>query len=72
MLLVLQIVFIILSALCAGAVLVVGALLGWGYAGFCILLTLLFLGLSLLCKQSIAIRKAKEEAKTDEDNSPNA
>ena len=63
MLLFLQIAFIILSALSAAAVLIVGTFINWGYAGLCVLLTLLFLGLSLLCKQSLAM---KNPPKSDE------
>ncbi|MBE5751913.1 MAG: hypothetical protein IJA89_00185 [Clostridia bacterium] len=66
MLLFLQIAFIILSALCAGATLIVGALVSWGYAGLCVLLTLLFLGLSLLCKQSLAMKNLPK----DDENKP--
>jgi hypothetical protein len=63
MLLFLQIAFIILSTISAGATLIVGTLVSWGYAGLCVLLTLLFLGLSLLCKQSLAM---KNPPKSDE------
>ncbi len=66
MLLFLQIAFIILSALSAASVLIVGSLVSWGYAGICILLTLLFLGLSLLCKQSLAMKNPPK----DEENKP--
>ena len=66
MLLFLQIAFIICSALSAAAVLIVGTFINWGYAGLCVLLTLLFLGLSLLCKQSLAMKTPPK----DEENKP--
>ena len=66
MLLFFQIAFIILAALAAASVLIVGALVSWGYAGLCNLLTLLFLGSSLLCKQSLAMKNLPK----DEENKP--
>lgn len=61
MLLIFQIVFTVLSALSVAAVLIVGALVGWAWAGFCIVLALLFFGATLLCKQSLAMQRPKEE-----------
>ena len=61
MLLIFQIVFTVLSALSVAAVLIVGALVGWAWAGFCIVLALLFFGAALLCKQSLAMKRPKEE-----------
>ena len=60
MLLILQIVFTVLSALAVAAVLIVGALFSWAWAGFCIVLALLFFGAMLLCKQSLAMKKPNE------------
>ena len=67
MLLYLQITFIILSAICVGALLPVGTYLGWTWAGACILLAVLFFGLTLLCKQARTAREEIEQA-NDEEN----
>ena len=61
MFLTLQIVFTVLSALCVAAVIPVGALVGWAWAGACGLIALLFFGLTLLCKQSNAQREEKDK-----------
>lgn len=56
MLVYLQIAFTILSALFIAAIIPVGALLNWAYALACGFIALLFFGLMLLCKQSIAMK----------------
>ena len=65
MLLYLQITFIILSAVCVAALLPVGTYLGWAWAGACILGALLFFGLTLLCKQTRAMRGETDEPKDE-------
>lgn len=47
----LRIIFTVISAVFIAAVIPVGALVGWGWAGASGLLALLFYGLMLLCKQ---------------------
>lgn len=65
MLLTLQILFTILSALCIGAFVPVGAFLGWGWAIGCALLAVLFFGLMLLCKQSLQLKKKDFDEKNE-------
>ena len=65
MLLVLQITFTILSALCIGAFMPIGVWLGWGWAIGCALVAGLFFLLMLLCKQSLQM---KQTPNTDESN----
>ena len=52
MLLFLRIAFTVISALCLGALIPVGAILGWTYAILCGLGAFLFFVLMLLCKQA--------------------
>ena len=66
MLLYLQITFIILSAICVGALLPVGTYLGWTWTGACILLAVLFFGLTLLCKQARVARGEIDEENGEE------
>lgn len=65
-----RIIFTILSVLCVAALLPVGAFLGFGWAGLCAVLALLFFGLMMLCKQNQAIeerKKQREEEKNDKE-----
>jgi membrane protein implicated in regulation of membrane protease activity len=71
MLLYLQITFIILSAICVGALLPVGTYLGWTWAGACILLAVLFFGLTLLCKQARTARGETDEESSNETQNEN-
>ena len=71
MLVKLQILFTILSAICIAAFIPVGSLLDWPYAILCGLLAALFFGLMLLCKQAVAKKeeeKAQAEKQTDEED----
>lgn len=65
MLLILQILFTILSALCIGAFVPVGVFLGWGWAVCCALLALAFFALMLLCKQSLQLKKKDFDEKNE-------
>ncbi len=56
----LRIIFTLISAVFIAAVLPVGALVGWGWAGASGLLALLFYGLMLLCKQKQEEAEAKQ------------
>ena len=57
MLLVLQITFTILSALCLAGFIPIGAWLGWGWAIGCALVAGLFFVLMLLCKQALQMKQ---------------
>ena len=65
MLLVLQITFTILSALCIAAFMPIGAWLGWDWAIGCALVAGVFFVLMLLCKQSLQMKQVPE---LDENN----
>ncbi len=72
MLVYLQIAFTILSALFIAAIIPVGALLNWAYALACGFIALLFFGLMLLCKQSIAMNAPPtSEAQSSDEKSSN-
>lgn len=66
MLLKLQILFTILSAICIAVIVPIGAFLSWSYAVVCILLALLFFGLMLLCKQAVNKNSPEDEPENDE------
>ena len=66
MLLVLQITFTILSALCIAAFIPIGAWFGWGWAIGCALVAVLFFFLMLLCKQSLQMKACPKIDETDE------
>lgn len=66
MLLVLQITFTILSALCVAAFMPLGAWLGWGWAIGCALVAVVFFLLMLLCKQSLQMKQAPQIDKNPE------
>lgn len=68
MLLYLQIAFTIVSALFLAAAIPVGALLNWAWALACGFCALLFFGLTLLCKQTLAMKNPPNEEK--EENEP--
>lgn len=57
----LQIVFTLLAVLCVAAVLPVGSIFGFGYAGLCIVFAFVFGGLMMLCKQNHAIEERKKQ-----------
>lgn len=61
MLLYLQIAFTIVAALFIAAAIPVGAFWGWAWALACGFCALLFFGLMLLCKQTLAMKEPKEE-----------
>jgi len=65
----LRILFTILAACCVAAILPIGTLFGFGFAGLCIVLAFLFAGLMLLCKQNQELDERKnqreEEKRTD-------
>ena len=63
--LILQITFTIISALFIAAAIPVGALVGWAWALACGFCAVLFFGLMLLCKQSLAMKNPKPQ-ETDE------
>ena len=65
MLLILQITFTILSALCIAAFVPVGAFLGWTWAIGLALAALMFFMLMKLCKQSLQFRE--ESAPQEQD-----
>ena len=69
MLLYLQIVFTIISALFIAAVLPVGAFLGWTYAIICALGAVFFYVAMLLCKQARGIDNSTQN---DDDNKENS
>lgn len=60
----LRILFTIIAALFVAAVLPVGAVLSWAWAGACGLLAFLFYGLMLLCKQKQ--EEAEEQSEKSE------
>ncbi len=66
MLLYLQIIFTIVSALFLAAAIPVGALLNWAWALACGFFALLFFGLMLLCKQTLAMKKPKTDEKDEQ------
>ena len=66
MLLYLQIIFTIISALFLTAAIPVGALLGWAWALACGFCALLFFGLMLLCKQTLAMKQPKTDEKDEQ------
>lgn len=57
----LQIVFTLLAVLCVAAILPIGSIFGFGFAGLCIVLAFLFAGLMLLCKQNHAMEERKKQ-----------
>ena len=61
MLLILQITFTILSALCVAAFMPIGAFLGWIPAIGVALAAVMFFMLMKLCKQSLQIKADKEK-----------
>ena len=69
----LRIVFTILAALCVGAILPVGLIFGFGWAGLCIALAFLFFAIMWLCKQNQELdeRKAKREQEKNEEKTAN-
>ena len=69
MFLYLRIIFSILSALCVAALVPLGALVGWAWAGACLLGTFLFFGLTLLCKQSQELKEeSTKNAQAEQEN----
>ena len=69
MLLYLRIIFSILSALCVAALVPLGALVGWTWAGACLLGAFLFFGLTLLCKQSQELKeKSTKNTQAEQEN----
>ena len=60
-----RIFFTILAALCVAAILPIGSIFGFGWAGLCIVFALLFTGLMILCKQNQEL-----EARKNQPNSP--
>lgn len=75
MLLFLRIAFTVISALCLGALIPVGAILGWTYAILCGLGAFLFFVLMLLCKQAQEQREQVEQpqdAEQTNDDTPTA
>lgn len=66
MLLYLQIIFTIISALFLAAAIPVGALLSWAWALACGFCALLFFGLMLLCKQTLAMKQPKTDEKDEQ------
>ena len=70
MLLYLQIALTILSALCVAAVIPLGVWLGWTWTIGLALAALLFFGLMLLCKQTLAFRE-QEKQNTPKDDDEN-
>ena len=62
----LRILFTILSAIFIAALFPVGTFFGWGWAGACGLIALLFFGFMLLCKQS----QENNQPSPDEINNP--
>ena len=69
MLLFLQILFTVLSALCIGAIVPLGIWQGWLWAGGAFLGAILFYVLMLLCKQSRILRgETTEEEKQNTEN----
>lgn len=57
----LRVIFTILSAVCIAALIPLGALFGWAWAGYCFLGALLFFVFMLLCKQSQDIKALKTD-----------
>ena len=61
----LRILFTILAVCCVSAVLPIGTIFGFGFAGLCIVLAFLFAGLMILCKQNQEIDERKQEKEKD-------
>ena len=61
----LRILFTILAVCCVAAVLPIGTIFGFGFAGLCIVLAFLFAGLMILCKQNQEIDERKKEKEKD-------
>ena len=70
MLLYLQIIFTIISAIFLAAAIPVGALVNWAWALACGFFALLFFGLMLLCKQTLAMKNAEDTKKNETDEPP--
>lgn len=62
----LRIIFTVVAAFFVAAVLPVGAICSWAWAGVCGLLAFLFYGLMLLCKQKQEERERSQEATEQE------
>ena len=66
MLVYLQVIFTIISALFLAVAIPVGALLNWAWALACGFCALLFFGLMLLCKQTLAMKQPKKDENDEE------
>ena len=65
----LRILFTILAVICVGALLPIGTVFGFAWAGVCALFAFLFFGLMILCKQNQEINERNDEKeKTDSQN----
>ena len=56
-----RVFFTILAALCVAAILPIGSIFGFGWAGLCIVFALLFTGLMILCKQNQELEERKNQ-----------
>ena len=54
----LQIIFTVLAAACVAVLVPVGTIWGWGYAGLCGLLAVMFFLFMKLCKQSVEMHSS--------------
>jgi hypothetical protein len=63
----LRILFTILAVLCVAALLPIGSIFGFMWAGICALFAFLFFGLMWLCKQNQEMQERKEEEKKKTD-----